>query len=92
MPVRLVHQIIFDLIESGLVSETRTKADKEFAYQPARDINKMTIQYVLEALDQSGTDYIPVAKTEDYQALSDALQDFSEAMESSPANKLLKDI
>ena len=92
MPVRLVHQIIFDLIESGLVSETRTKADKEFAYQPARDINKMTIQYVLEALDQSGTDDIPVAKTEDYQALSDALQDFSEAMESSPANKLLKDI
>jgi membrane protein len=92
MPVRLVHQIIFDLIESGLVSETRTKADKEFAYQPARDINKMTIQYVLEALDQSGTDDIPVAKTEDYQTLSDALQNFGEAMEISPANKLLKDL
>jgi len=92
MPVRLVHQIIFDLIESGLVSETRTKADKEFAYQPARDINKMTIQYVLEALDQSGTDDIPVAKTEDYVALSDALQNFGEAMEKSSANKLLKDI
>ena len=92
MPVRLVHQIIFDLIESGLVSETRTKADKEFAYQPARDINKMTIQYVLEALDQTGTDDIPVAKTEDYVALSDALQNFGEAMEKSSANKLLKDI
>jgi membrane protein len=92
MPVRLVHQIIFDLIESGLVSETRTKADKEFAYQPACDINKMTIQYVLEALDQSGTDDIPVAKTDDYQALSDALQNFGEAMEKSPANKLLKNL
>ena len=92
MPVRLVHQIIFDLIESGLVSETRTKADKEFAYQPARDINKMTIHRVLEALDQKGTDDIPVAKTEDYQALSDALQNFGEAMEKLPANKLLKDI
>jgi membrane protein len=92
MPVRLVHQIIFDLIESGLVSETRTKADKEFAYQPACDINKMTIQYVLEALDQSGTDDIPVAQTEDYQALSDALQNFGEAMKKSTANKLLKDI
>ena len=92
MPIRLVHNILFDLVESGLVSEIKTKADKEFAYQPARDINKLTIQYVLEALDQKGTDDIPVARTEDYQALSDALQNFSEAMEKSPANKLLKDL
>ena len=92
MPIRLVHNILFDLVESGLVSEIKTKADKKFAYQPARDINKLNIQCVLETLDQKGTDDIPVAKTEDYQALSEALQDFSEAMESSPANKLLKDI
>jgi membrane protein len=92
MPVRLVHSIIFDLVESGLVSETRTKADKEFAYQPARDINNMTIQYVLEALDRNGTNNIPVAKTEEYRALSEALKNFSDAMEKSPANKLLKDI
>ncbi|MGD8738900.1 MAG: YihY/virulence factor BrkB family protein, partial [Desulfobacterales bacterium] len=92
MPIRLVHDILFDLVESGLVSEIKTQADKEFAYQPARDINNLTIQYVLEALDQKGTDNIPVARTKDYQALSDALQNFSEAMEKLPANKLLKDI
>jgi len=92
MPIRLVHNLLFDLVESGLVSEIKTQADKKFAYQPARDINKMTIQSVLEALDQSGTDDIPVAKTKDYQALSDALQNFGEAMEKLPANKLLKNI
>lgn len=92
MPVRLVHNIIFDLVESGLVSEIKTKADKEFAYQPARDINLLTIKYVLEALERKGTDTVPVAKTEEYRALSAALKNFSEAMESSPANKLLKDI
>jgi membrane protein len=92
MPVRLVHDIIFDLVASGLVSETKTKSDKEFAYQPARDISTLTIKTILEALDQNGTDDIPVAKTEDYRALSEALQNFSDAMENSPANKLLKDI
>jgi len=92
MPIRLVHSVLFDLAESGLASEIKTKSDKEFAYQPARDINKMTIQYVLEALDQKGTADLPVAKTKDYRALSDALQKFGEAMEKSPANKLLKDI
>jgi membrane protein len=88
MPIRLVHNILYDLVESGLVSETRTNEDKEIAYQPARDINKLTIQYVLEALEQSGTDTLPVAKTEGHQALSDALKNFSEAKENSPAKKL----
>jgi membrane protein len=92
IPIRLVHHIIFDLVEVGLVSKTRTKDDKSDAYQPASDIHKMTIQYVLEKLDQKGTEDIPVAKTENYRALSEALQNFSEAMEKSPANKLLKDI
>ena len=92
IPIRLVHSILYDLVESGLVSETRTNLEKEIAYQPARDIHKMTIQYVLEALDHKGTEDIPIAKTEDHQTLLDALKDFSEAMAESPANKLLKDI
>jgi membrane protein len=92
MPIRLVHNILFDLIASDLVSEIRTKTDKEFAYQPARDINKMSIQYVLEAIDHKGTEDIPVARTEDYEALSEALRDFRDAMAGSPANKLLKNI
>ncbi|MEJ2731590.1 MAG: YihY/virulence factor BrkB family protein [Deltaproteobacteria bacterium] len=92
MPIRLVHNVLYDLVESGLMSEIKTQADKEFAYQPARDINNLTIQYVLKALDQKGTDNIPVARTEDFKALSAALKKFREAMESSPANKLLKNI
>ena len=92
MPIRLVHSILFDLVQAGLVSEIKTEEDKKFAYQPARDINKLTLQYVLEALERSGTDTVPVVRTDDYQALSDALKNFSEAMEQSPANKLLKDI
>lgn len=92
MPIRLVHNILYDLVESGLVSEIRTKNEKELAYQPARDIHKLTIQYVLAALDQSGTDTLPVAKTDSHEALSEALKNFSDAMENSPANKLLKDL
>jgi membrane protein len=92
MPIRLIHNILFDLVQAGLVSEILTKVDKKLAYQPACDINKLTIQYVLASLEQSGTDTIPVLRTDDYQALFDALKNFSEAMEKSPANKLLKDI
>jgi len=92
MPIRLVHNILFDLVEAGLISETKTKIEKEHAFQPARDINKLTIQFVLAALERSGTDTIPVTRTDHYQALSDALKNFRDAMEKSAANKLLKDI
>ena len=38
------------------------------------------------------TDGIPVAHTEELTVLSDSLKQFSQEMENSPANKLLKDI
>jgi membrane protein len=92
MPIRLVHNILFDLVESRLVVETRTREDRKFGYQPARDINTLSIKFVIDAIEQNGTNSIPVAKTEEFQALSDAIQSFSDTMETSPANKLLKDI
>jgi membrane protein len=92
MPLRLVHNIIFDLVEGGLVSEIKIKADKEFAYQPARDISLLSIKYVMDALERTGTDTVPVAKTDQFRALSDALENLGDAVERSPANKLLKDI
>jgi membrane protein len=91
-PIRLVHSILFDLVESRLVSETTTRVDKKFGYQPARDINTLTITSVIDAIEQNGTNNIPVVKNEEFEALSDAIQKFKDVMETSPANKLLKDI
>jgi membrane protein len=91
-PIRLVHNILFDLVESRLVSETTTRVDKKFGYQPARDINTLTLTSVIDAIDQNGTNNIPVVKNDEFEALSDAIQKFKDVMETSPANKLLKDI
>jgi membrane protein len=92
IPIRLVHHILYDLVQSRVVTETRTKADQQFGYQPARDINTLTIKFVVDAIDQNGTNNIPVARTEKFVALSEAIDKFREEMEASPANKLLKDI
>jgi membrane protein len=92
IPIRLVHHILYDLVQSRVVTETRTKADLQFGYQPARDINTLTIKFVVDAIDQNGTNNIPVARTEKFVALSEAIDKFREEMEASPANKLLKDI
>ena len=59
MPIRLLHQILNDLVESGLFIETRTKDDSTFGYHPACDINKLTIKSILEAIEHHGTDDYP---------------------------------
>jgi len=92
MPIRLLHQILFGLVESGLFVETRTGDENTFGYQPACDINKLTISSILKAIEHHGAKRIPIAQTEELTALSDSLKQFSQEMENSPANKLLKDI
>jgi membrane protein len=92
IPIRLVRQIMFELKESGLVSEVKTAKYKEAAYQPACDINKLTIKTVIDALENKGASDIPIVKTEKIKTLSKKLELFSQDIQNSPANLLLKDI
>ncbi len=92
IPIRLVRQILYELVESGIASEIETEDHKEFTYQPARTINVLSIKYIIDALEQRGVDNIPVAQTKELKTLSETLQTFSYTIEKSPANRLLKDI
>ena len=66
--------------------------DGETGYQPAMDIHKLTIQYVIDALENNGSDNIPMEQTEALQSLGQALETFRRTVEDSSANRLLKDI
>ena len=92
IPIRLVHQILDEFVESGIFSDTYIKEYKELAYQPARDINVISIKSIIDALDQIGVDNIPVSQTSELKVLSEALQTFSDAVDKLPSNRLLKDI
>ncbi|MBN2297531.1 MAG: YihY/virulence factor BrkB family protein, partial [Deltaproteobacteria bacterium] len=61
-------------------------------YQPARDIHDFSISFIIRELENKGIDSIPVARTDSFTALSEALKEFSAVIENSPANRLLKDI
>ena len=92
IPIRLVRQILFELVESAIASEVKTEEYKETAYQPARDTQILTIKHIIDTLEQRGVDNIPIAQTEELKLISESLQSFADSIEKSPANKLLKDI
>ncbi|MCK4390369.1 MAG: YihY/virulence factor BrkB family protein [Desulfobacterales bacterium] len=91
-PVRLLRDILHELVEAGVVSETYDSEHKKAAYQPARDIDLFTVRFVIDSLEQHGTDNIPVARSKELEKLSGCLRAFGEIIEKSPANMRLKDM
>jgi membrane protein len=92
IPVRLVRQLLYDLSESGIISEVRKGEDKELAYQPATDVDKLTVKFIIDRLEQRGTSSIPVLRSVEMDKLSDCLRQFDATIEKSPANILLKNL
>lgn len=92
VPIRLVRQILYELVESGVASEVKPEENKTVAYQPARDIDQLTIESVIEAIERRGSDTIPIAKTEQFQKISTSLRTFDDEIRKSSSNKLLKNI
>ena len=92
IPIRLVRQILYELSEAAVLSEVRNSKDKEFAYQPATDVEKITIKFVTNQLELRGTSDIPITKAGELDKLSDCLRQLDEVIEKSPANVLLKNL
>ncbi|MFA7485808.1 MAG: YihY/virulence factor BrkB family protein, partial [Phycisphaerae bacterium] len=90
IPIRLVRQILFELVEAGILSEIKINSDKQQAYQPALDIDKITIQFVINALENNGASSIPVVKTEHLEKITGSLQELDKLIANSPSNILLK--
>jgi membrane protein len=88
----LVREILYELVRSGIISEVCDNEDTEPSYQPARNIDSLTIKYVIDRLEQQGSDNIPVMKSKELERLSECLQAFDAVVEKSPANMQLKDI
>ncbi len=92
MPIRLVRQVLFDLTESGVLSEVKLDDGKLIAYQPARDIEDLTIHNVLNLIDHHGVDDIPFVESGEIKKIKSSLENMAKTLSTSPENLVLKDI
>ena len=92
IPVRLVREIIYELSEVQILSEMVTKNVKELAYQPAQDPSRFSISYVIKRLDERGIDTLPVDHSDELKSISAIIDTFSNELEKSSKNVLLKDL
>ncbi len=92
IPIRLTREIIFNLVNCGLISELTTGRDKEKAYAPAFDISNMSLNKVISSLEDYGSDEIPVKKGKVFDTLTHLIDEYKINFKQQSGNVLLKDV
>ena len=92
IPVRLVGQLLHELTDVGLVVETTKGAKGEFAFQPGRTIENITVKFALDEYEKYGVTHIPDNPSDEAEKISKYLKDISESIDKLPANVRLKEI
>ena len=90
IPIAVIQPVLLNLIASHIIVEFKDQDEVDEVYQPAVDINKLTIAYIINALEQCGQNHLPDINQE--QLFMNAVNNFRNLMEASEQNRLLKDI
>ncbi len=93
IPIRLVRELLFQLTQAGVLVEVAFNNNPgEVSYQPARDIESLTVQNVISILNHQGIEDIPVEESEALKKIKDSLRAFEEQLGRSSYNVPLKSI
>lgn len=92
LPVRTVHECLDLLHDASLITEVWDETEERYIYQPGTDVNRMTLSFVLEKMESSGSVHKIVINNSDYKKIDAALTRFESLIDSSEANVLLRNI
>lgn len=90
LPVRLCRNLLQELVETKILSQVSLNGSEEPSFQPARDIDTITVLYVMDALENHGTDNIPFSDSDEMHKLAESMRRFRMTLEDSPANVPLR--
>jgi membrane protein len=91
LPVRLVQNIINELLEIGLVMEANTDKHKLVGYTPARELNNLFASELIALLENKGSNEVPVQNNEEWNWASSVIDEFNSSNDNSSLNKQLQE-
>jgi membrane protein len=92
IPIRLVNQLVFELVDAGILAEVSADNPKERSYLPAVDINMITVDYIYKQLELVGGDHLIVNESDELGRITKIHEHLLHSMMESPSNVLVKDI
>jgi len=92
IPVRIVREVIYDLLNARIIIETLTLKEREVAYQPAVDPAKITISFVIDTLDKYGQELPFESETSELIKVNQIVESFYQDIRDSEKNAELRSI
>lgn len=92
LPIRLLHQILNRLVEVELIIEVFNDHSKKKMYQPAFDINQLTLKVFFEKLESYGSEFFVNDKNEVLDNLWLRMEEMWAKTSEYSADKLIKDL
>ncbi len=90
LPITVVQSSLIALINIQMIIELKVLPNTEVVFQPARDINRLTIYDVIDALEKQGENQLPNMNS--FSKFSEINTIFDEKIRMIAENDLLKDI
>ena len=91
IPIAIIQSVLLNLTSSHIIVEFKDPDEEDDdVYQPAVDINILTITYIINALEQCGQNHLPDMNQE--RLFMNAVNTFNKLMQASEQNRLLRDI
>jgi len=92
-PLRLVYEVLDELVEARVISKLHAEDPvSPSSYQPAMDLEILTIQKVIDKLEAHGSADIPIAKHDEIDNLESSLDGLHKTFSTSDFNKRIKDL
>jgi membrane protein len=92
IPIRLVNEILYDLAGARVLAPVRSGDEKMDAYVPAQDPERLTVAFVLDALDSSGRETLPIPAAPELEKIQNAVRAMRDRIRELPQNMLLKEM
>lgn len=92
IPLRLVNELLYELVEAGVLAELSAENPKDRSYLPAVDINRITVEYIYQKLETIGGDKMIVTESDELNRITHIQEHLLHSIRESPANVLLKDV
>ncbi|NOQ36205.1 MAG: YihY family inner membrane protein [Methylococcaceae bacterium] len=90
LPIAVVQASLNRLLNCKMLVELKTPENSEDLFQPAKDVNSLSIYAVVEALEKQGQNKLPNMKS--FVQFSEISRLFDEKVKSMPENCLLKEL
>ncbi len=92
IPIRLVNDLVYELVNAGILVEIAADNPKIRSYLPSVDINKITVEYIYNQMEHVGSDQMVVHESDELNRIAKLHEHILHSIRESPSNILLKDL